>query len=57
LLLLEGARVSRQSVGTDGPSRRFVQMSEAIIETYTRGSETPPAVQTGAAGLSPLARV
>jgi AcrR family transcriptional regulator len=40
LLLLEGARVSRQSVGTEGPSRRFVQMSEAIIETFTRGSET-----------------
>jgi len=38
-LLLEGARVSRQSVGTEGPSRRFVQMSEAIIETFTRGSE------------------
>jgi AcrR family transcriptional regulator len=39
-LLLEGARVSRQSVGAEGPSRRFVQMSEAIIETFARGSAT-----------------
>jgi AcrR family transcriptional regulator len=39
-LLLEGARVSRQSMGAEGPSRRFVQMSEAIIETFTRGCET-----------------
>jgi AcrR family transcriptional regulator len=38
-LLLEGARVSRQSVGAEGPSRRFVHMSEAIIETFTRRSE------------------
>jgi AcrR family transcriptional regulator len=35
-LLLEGARVSRQSVGKEGPSARFVRMSEAIIETFTR---------------------
>jgi AcrR family transcriptional regulator len=35
-LLLEGARVSRQSVGAEGPSARFVQMSEAIIDTFTR---------------------
>jgi AcrR family transcriptional regulator len=42
-LLLEGARVSRQSVGTEGPSRRFVHMSEAIIETFTRGSVSHPA--------------
>jgi AcrR family transcriptional regulator len=39
-LLLEGARVSRQSVGTEGPSRRFVHMSEAVIETFTRSCET-----------------
>ena len=35
-LLLEGARVSRQSVGPEGPSARFVMMSEAIIENLTR---------------------
>jgi AcrR family transcriptional regulator len=33
-LLLEGARVSRQSVGAEGPSARFVRLSEAIIESF-----------------------
>ena len=36
LLLLEGARVSRQSVGAEGPSASFVRISEAIIQTFTR---------------------
>jgi len=35
-LLLEGARVSRQSVGAEGPSARFVRMSETIIATFPR---------------------
>jgi AcrR family transcriptional regulator len=30
-LLFEGARVSRQSVGAEGPSATFVRMSEAVI--------------------------
>jgi AcrR family transcriptional regulator len=33
-LLLEGARVSRQSVGAEGPSAKFVRMSEAIIASF-----------------------
>ena len=33
-LLLEGARVSRQSVGAEGPSARFVRMSEAVIAAF-----------------------
>ena len=33
-LLLEGARVSRQSVGAEGPSARFVRMSEAVITVF-----------------------
>lgn len=33
-LLIEGARVSRQSVGPDGPSAQFVQMAEAIITSF-----------------------
>ncbi len=33
-LLLEGARVSRQSVGVGGPSAKFVSMSEAIIAAF-----------------------
>jgi AcrR family transcriptional regulator len=38
-LLLEGARVSRQSVGAEGPSARFIRMSEAIIAAF-RNRET-----------------
>jgi AcrR family transcriptional regulator len=33
-LLIEGARVSRQSVGPDGPSAHFVQTAEAIIASF-----------------------
>ena len=33
-LLLEGARVSRQSVGAEGPSAKFVRMSEAMIVAF-----------------------
>ena len=33
-LLLEGARVSRQSVGAEGPSARFLRMSEAVISAF-----------------------
>jgi AcrR family transcriptional regulator len=33
-LLIEGARVSRQSVGAEGPSARFVRMSQVIIASF-----------------------
>jgi AcrR family transcriptional regulator len=33
-LLLEGARVSRQSVGVEGPSAKFVRMCEAVIASF-----------------------
>ena len=33
-LLLEGARVSRQSVGAEGPSAEFVRLSEAMIAAF-----------------------
>ena len=33
-LLLEGARVSRQSAGADGPSARFLDASEAMIDAF-----------------------
>lgn len=33
-LLIEGARVSRQSVGPEGPSAEFVRMSEAVIDAF-----------------------
>jgi AcrR family transcriptional regulator len=35
-LLLEGARVSAQSVGRDGPASRVVRMGEAIIASHAR---------------------
>jgi len=33
-LLLEGARVSAQSVGPQGPASRFVRMGEALIASH-----------------------
>ncbi|WP_342363369.1 TetR/AcrR family transcriptional regulator [Terrarubrum flagellatum] len=33
-LLLEGARVSRQSVGAEGPCAHFIRMGEAIIASF-----------------------
>lgn len=33
-LLLEGARVSVQSVGTEGPSAQFVRMAEGLIASF-----------------------
>ena len=41
-LLLEGARVSRQSVGLEGPSARFVRMGEAIIASHASATEPAP---------------
>jgi AcrR family transcriptional regulator len=35
-LLVEGARVSWQSVGPEGPGARFVQISEAIVAAFSR---------------------
>lgn len=33
-VMIEGARVSRQSIGAEGPSARFVRMSEAVITAF-----------------------
>ena len=33
-VMIEGARVSRQSVGAEGPSAKFVRMSEAVIAAF-----------------------
>jgi AcrR family transcriptional regulator len=35
-LLLEGARISRQSVGAKGPSARLVAIAEAVIAAFAR---------------------
>jgi AcrR family transcriptional regulator len=37
-LLLEGARVSRQSVGVGGPCARFITIGEAVIAAFSRGA-------------------
>jgi AcrR family transcriptional regulator len=41
-LLLEGARVSRQTVGPEGPSARFIEIAEAVIGSYTGAPSRPP---------------
>jgi AcrR family transcriptional regulator len=38
-LLLEGARVSRQSVGATGPCGRFVTIAEAVIAAFAQESQ------------------
>jgi AcrR family transcriptional regulator len=38
VLLLEGARVSRQSVGAEGPCAHFITSAEAVIASFLRGS-------------------
>jgi AcrR family transcriptional regulator len=43
-LLMEGARVSRRSVGAEGPSAHFVRMSEAILASFG----VPPHIRRGA---------
>ncbi len=37
-LLLEGARVSRQSVGIKGPSARFIEIGEAVVAAFARSN-------------------
>jgi AcrR family transcriptional regulator len=41
-LLLEGARVSRQSVGVEGPSAKFVRMCEAVIASFQNPNPCAP---------------
>jgi len=42
-LLIEGARVSRLSLGAEGPSARLVRMSELIIASFARRHQRPSA--------------
>ena len=54
-LLIEGARVSCQSVGTEGPGARFIAIAEATIAAFSlRGSGERPARKYAAARASPL---
>ena len=44
VLRMEGARVSRRSVGTEGPSANFLQTSQAIIASFgVKRAEPAPA--------------
>ena len=51
-LLLEGARVSRQSAGAEGPCARFIGMADAIIASFAAQGQAvvaqPPAARPGA---------
>jgi AcrR family transcriptional regulator len=38
-LLLEGARVSRQSAGIEGPCARFIKIGEAVIAAFDDGTK------------------
>jgi hypothetical protein len=38
VLLLEGARVSRQSVGIEGPCAQFIASAEAVIDSFLHKS-------------------
>lgn len=42
-LMVEGARVSRQTVGENGPSERFVECAEAAVAFYKSRSENAAA--------------
>ncbi|MGA2494314.1 MAG: TetR/AcrR family transcriptional regulator [Roseiarcus sp.] len=49
MLLIEGARVSRRSVGTQGPSANLVRTADAVIESFG----VPPRDQAGAQTKAP----
>jgi AcrR family transcriptional regulator len=41
-LLLEGAHVSRQSVGVEGPCARFIAIGDAVIAAFADGTKGHP---------------
>jgi AcrR family transcriptional regulator len=49
VLLIEGARVSRRSVGTGGPSANLARTSEAVIASFGVPSRDKPRSRRGAA--------
>jgi AcrR family transcriptional regulator len=54
-LLIEGAHVSCQSVGTEGPGARFIAIAEATIAAFSRhGAAERPALKYAAAQTSQL---
>ena len=55
-LLLEGARVSRQSVGVEGPCAHFITIGEAVIAAFARETEDRRRPRRYAAGEAKVAR-
>jgi AcrR family transcriptional regulator len=54
-LLVEGARVSCQSVGTEGPGARFIAIAEATIAAFSRRNmREQPARKYAAARTRPI---
>ena len=51
-LLIEGARVSRRSVGAEGPSANFVRTSEAVIASFGIPAKYQPGRDGSEANLS-----
>ncbi len=52
-LLLEGARVSRQAAGSNGPSSKFISTAETVIETFRpKPSERHPRASAPINGVS-----
>lgn len=46
-LLLEGARVSRQSGGVESPSAKFIRTAEAMIAAFAAQTASPPVAVGG----------
>jgi AcrR family transcriptional regulator len=49
-LLLEGARVSRQTVGSRGPSSNFIRTAEKVIESFMARSSKAATAKTKLSG-------
>jgi AcrR family transcriptional regulator len=52
-LLLEGARVSRQTVGSRGPSSNFIRTAEKVIESFMARSSSKEQSKTAATKTKP----
>jgi AcrR family transcriptional regulator len=53
-LLLEGARVSRQTVGSRGPSSNFIRTAEKVIESFMARSSSKGAAAKGTVAKTKL---
>jgi AcrR family transcriptional regulator len=53
-LLLEGARVSRQSAGRNGPSAKFIRTAEKVIESFKAKPALKPSTKSVPVGKRAL---